>query len=132
MGTKTIAVRIEAYERLRAARRYPGESRSARSCFVPGGPRTPLRRGNCANWPAAAERTHWEEFLGAFHILAFTADVAWEYGRAYRYLRGNQLPFCANDLWIAATALAYRMPLVTRNLGHFRRVPDLQLADYRP
>jgi len=26
MGTKTISVRIEAYERLRAARRYPGES----------------------------------------------------------------------------------------------------------
>ena len=26
MATKTISVRIEAYERLRAARRYPGES----------------------------------------------------------------------------------------------------------
>ena len=26
MGTKTISVRTEAYERLRAARRYPGES----------------------------------------------------------------------------------------------------------
>jgi predicted CopG family antitoxin len=26
MGTKTISVRLEAYERLRAARRYPDES----------------------------------------------------------------------------------------------------------
>lgn len=26
MGTKTISLKLEAYERLRAARRYPGES----------------------------------------------------------------------------------------------------------
>jgi len=29
MSTKTISLKLEAYERLRAARRYPGESFSA-------------------------------------------------------------------------------------------------------
>ena len=35
-----------------------------------------------------------------------------------------------NDLWIAATALVYRMPVVTRNVRHYRRVPALQVVDY--
>ena len=58
-----------------------------------------------------------------------TAEV-WEYGRAWRYLQGNRLLIGANDLWIAATALAYRMPVVTRNVGHYCRVPDLQVEPY--
>jgi len=32
-----------------------------------------------------------------------------------------------NDLWIAASALAVRRPLVTRNQRHFRCIRDLQL-----
>lgn len=31
-----------------------------------------------------------------------------------------------NDLWIAAIALAENKPLVTRNLRHFREVPNLR------
>jgi predicted nucleic acid-binding protein len=79
-----------------------------------------------------AARSRWEEFLGPFHILPFTADVSWEYGRAFRYLRDNGLLIGANDLWIAATALAYRMPLVTGDTEHYRRVPDLQVESHRP
>ena len=78
-----------------------------------------------------ADRARWEEFIAPFHILASSADVAWEYGRAYRYLQGNRLLIGANDLWIAATGIAYRMPIVTRNVEHYRRVPDLQVATYR-
>jgi predicted nucleic acid-binding protein len=37
----------------------------------------------------------------------------------------------ANDLWIAATGLAYRMPIVTRNVELYRRVPNLQVITYR-
>lgn len=32
-----------------------------------------------------------------------------------------------NDLWIAATSIAYAKPLVSRNERHFRGIPDLQL-----
>jgi predicted nucleic acid-binding protein len=58
------------------------------------------------------------------------ADVSWEYGRAYRHLQANQQLIGTNDLWIGAAALAYGMPVVTRNVEHYRRVPDLQIAQY--
>jgi hypothetical protein len=35
-----------------------------------------------------------------------------------------------NDLWIAATGLAYRMPVLTRNVEHYRRVPGLDVEAY--
>jgi predicted nucleic acid-binding protein len=35
-----------------------------------------------------------------------------------------------NDLWIACTAKAAEVPIVTRNVEHFRRVPDLEVIDY--
>jgi predicted nucleic acid-binding protein len=34
------------------------------------------------------------------------------------------------DLLIAATALADGVPLVTRNVRHFERIPDLRLLEY--
>jgi predicted nucleic acid-binding protein len=86
--------------------------------------------GELAAGISIADRARWEEFIAPFHILASSADVAWEYGRAYRYLQGNRLLIGANDLWIAATGAAYRMPIVTGNVEHYRRVPDLQVAAY--
>ena len=87
--------------------------------------------GELAAGMSLADRPRWEEFLAPFHILAFSADVSWEYGKAYRYLRDNGLLIGGNDLWIAATALAYGMPVVTRNADHYRRVPGLQVVEYR-
>ena len=37
----------------------------------------------------------------------------------------------ANDLWIAATGLAYGCPVVTANQAHFERVPGLVVLGYR-
>jgi tRNA(fMet)-specific endonuclease VapC len=88
--------------------------------------------GELAAGISLADRERWEEFLAPFHVLAFNAEVSWEYGRAYRYLQENGLLIGTNDLWIAATGLAYRMPVVTRNLQHYRRVPGLQVAEYNP
>ena len=36
----------------------------------------------------------------------------------------------ANDLWIAATAVAFGKPIVTKNDRHFRRVPRLGVMRY--
>ena len=35
-----------------------------------------------------------------------------------------------NDLWIAATAVVFDLPLVSRNVVEFRRVPGLHVLSY--
>ena len=86
--------------------------------------------GELAAGVSMANRERWEAFLAPFFLLPVTPDVAWEYGRTYRHLRGIGQLIGANDIWIAATALANNMPVVTRNVDHFRRVPHLQVESY--
>ena len=86
--------------------------------------------GELAAGMSLADRARWEAFLAPFFVLAWNADVSWEYGRAYRYLQENGRLIGGNDLWIAATGLAYRMPVVTRNPEHYRRVPGLTVETY--
>jgi tRNA(fMet)-specific endonuclease VapC len=86
--------------------------------------------GELAAGTSLRERDRWEAFLAPFYVLSSTPDVSWEYGRAYRYLQENGRLIGGNDLWIAATGLAYGMPVVTRNHDHYRRVPGLQVEAY--
>jgi predicted nucleic acid-binding protein len=86
--------------------------------------------GELAAGASLADRKKWETFLAPFFVLASNPDVSWEYGRAYRYLQDNGRLIGGNDLWIAATALAYHMPVVTRNVEHYRRVPGLEVETY--
>ena len=86
--------------------------------------------GELAAGPRVDDRESWEALVSPFRILEINRDVCWEYGRAYRYLRENGLLIGANDLWIAATGLAYRAPVVTRNERHYRRVPGLSVSTY--
>jgi predicted nucleic acid-binding protein len=86
--------------------------------------------GELAAGVSAANRTQWEAFLAPFYLLPHTPDVSWEFGRTYRHLRGAGRLIGTNDLWIAATALAYQMPIVTRNAEHFARVPHLEVETY--
>jgi tRNA(fMet)-specific endonuclease VapC len=86
--------------------------------------------GELAAGVAMAEREAWEAFLAALYVLPSTPDVSWEYGRAFRHLQKNRQMIGANDLWIAATALAYRMPVVTDNVAHYQRVPGLDVRGY--
>ena len=86
--------------------------------------------GELAAGTSLADRARWEAFLAPFYVLASSPDVSWEYGRAYRYLQDNGRLIGGNDLWIAAIALAYRMPVVTRHVEHYRRVPGLEVEAY--
>ena len=86
--------------------------------------------GELACGRSMASRQHREAFVRPFRILPQTQEVCWEYGKAYRYLQDNGLLIGSNDLWIAATAVAYGYPLVTRNERHFRRVPGLEILVY--
>ena len=86
--------------------------------------------GELAAGISMRDRARWEAFLSPFYVLPSTPDVSWHYGRAYRHLMDNGQLIGANDLWIAATGLAYHMPVVTRNVEHFRRVPGLEVEAY--
>ncbi len=86
--------------------------------------------GELAAGVAVGGRKRWEAFVAPFRTLPCNADVCWEYGQLYRYLRTNGLLISANDLWIAATAVAFGKPIVTRNERHFRRVPRLGIMRY--
>jgi tRNA(fMet)-specific endonuclease VapC len=63
-------------------------------------------------------------------LLGIDESVAMIYGRIRRDLRRRGLGIGPNDLWIAAIALGFRMPVITRNLSEFERVPGLQVIGY--
>ena len=86
--------------------------------------------GELAAGPRMSERSTWERLISPFQVLPCTPEVSWRYGRLYRYLKENGLLIDAKDLWIAATALAFEMPLVTRNEKYFARVPELDVIGY--
>lgn len=91
---------------------------------------TPTIAGELAAGASLADRVRWQQLLQPFRSLPITEDVSWEYGRAARYLRENGNMIGGNDLWIAATAVAHAVPVVTRNVRHFRRVPGLEIVGY--
>ncbi len=68
-------------------------------------------------------------FLQAVKVLSITRTVARRTARIRGYLRQQKLPIDhrAFDLVIAGTALAYDLTLITRNLRHYRDIPDLKL-----
>ena len=86
--------------------------------------------GELAAGTSLADRATWEAFLAPFYVLPSTPEVSWEYGKAYRHLQRNGQMIGGNDLWIAATGLAYDMPVVTSNAEHYRRVPGLDVREY--
>ena len=69
-------------------------------------------------------------FLDAFEVAPVDADVVRHYSllRAGLEKRGESIG--PNDLWIAATALAWAATLVTGNTREFRRVPRLHLENW--
>jgi len=86
--------------------------------------------GEIAAGRSMRDRKRWDAFLAPLFVLPATADVCWHYGRAFRHLRDNGQLIGSNDLWIAATALANDMPVVTRNAADFKRVPALEVIEY--
>lgn len=84
---------------------------------------------------AGAEKAQWgqtrrnqlEEQLARFIVLPYDVEVARRFGEIRGNLARTGQPIEDHDVWIAATALAYQCPLVTHNLRHFNRIPELIL-----
>ena len=77
-----------------------------------------------------ASRTEADQGTARFAVIEISELVAWEMSRIARVLKPAGLPIGDNDLWIAATALAHDLPLVSRNTRHFSRIPGLAIAEY--
>ena len=88
--------------------------------------------GELAAGGSLSSRRRWERLIAPYPILWCDLEVCWQYGEAFRYLQRMGALIGANDLWIAATALANDMGVVTRNKAHFERVPGLRVIDYTP
>ncbi len=68
--------------------------------------------------------------LSSFCILwpnDYTLDI---YAQIWADLAGKGKMIGPNDLWIAASAIEKKLPLLTRNAREFERVNDLKVVDY--
>lgn len=79
---------------------------------------------------SAAPQLDWERLCRPYPILPPTREVSWQYGEIYRGLAAKGRLIGTNDLWIAATALAHGMSVVTNDQEEFERVPGLVVINY--
>ncbi len=68
-----------------------------------------------------------DRVLPAVTVLPFDTAVAQVFGKIGAQLEGRGQRLADADLQIAATALHHGLILVTGNIRHFERVPDLEL-----
>lgn len=73
-----------------------------------------------------AQRFGLEAFLARVEVIAPDIAIARRYAEIRSYLRVRGTLIGDNDLWIAATALAHDLTLVSRD-AHFDRVPGLRV-----
>jgi tRNA(fMet)-specific endonuclease VapC len=72
------------------------------------------------------------DILPRLTILGFDLDCAREYGKIRARLQKLGSPIGDLDTQIAATAMRHELTLVTANVVHFQRIPELQLKTFRP
>lgn len=75
-------------------------------------------------------RGHQRGFVDRFVSLPFDDRAAEAYAGIRAVLEHQGTPIGANDLMIAAIALANDLTLVTHNVTEFSRVPELRIEDW--
>ena len=66
-------------------------------------------------------------FLAPYPILPLTEPIMMQFGRLRSDLRRHGQLIPDFDLLIASTALVHDLTLVTRNMRHFQRIPNLNI-----
>jgi tRNA(fMet)-specific endonuclease VapC len=69
-------------------------------------------------------------FLSDIEILDLDLGAARIYGQLKSELMGRGELLADNDLFIASIALSHNLTLVTHNIHHYERVPNLCLEDW--
>ena len=107
--------------------------RAAVRCFLPLTAMGELRHGvhKSQRQGRTKEAAKIERVLRIAEILYPGDQTADEYGRMIDALeaRGQRIP--TNDIWIAATAAQYGLPLLTTD-AHFKRFDNLKLILFAP
>ena len=80
----------------------------------------------------AQNRRSQELFFRPFISYDFDEAAANAYAGLRAFLESIGEPIGANDMLIAAIALANELSLVTRNVGEFARVPHLRVEPWEP
>lgn len=75
-------------------------------------------------------RTTLHKFLSAFEILSFDDRDAESLGVIRAHLERMGTPIGADDLLIAAQAIARNIAVVTNNVREFERVPSLRVENW--
>ena len=71
-----------------------------------------------------------EAILGVLPVLQLGQPADHHYAHVRHYLEAAGRPIGANDLFIAAHALALDLTLVTANIREFSRVPNLRVENW--
>lgn len=77
-----------------------------------------------ANWSSDRMRGL-EATIRTFLVIPSSSLICQTWGHV-RSVRRHQ-PISAQDAWVASTALAYSLPLVTHNPSDFGGIPNLQI-----
>jgi tRNA(fMet)-specific endonuclease VapC len=76
--------------------------------------------------PAASERL-FKTLIAEMPVLPISRAIGRRAAATRKSLRSQGLPLPLTDVLIAATAIHHDLTLVTRNLKHYQRIPDLKL-----
>ena len=72
-----------------------------------------------------------DALLGVMSVLPFDGDVARKAASLHASLVQANQDIGVKDVFIAATCLVHDIPVLTSNVRHFSRVPDLQVITPR-
>ena len=114
---------------------FAGEERvrdrvaQAQEVFLPSTVLGELYYGARKSSHAAANLARIDEFATAAAVLACDATTAQYYGQTKDGLRSKGSPIPENDVWIAAVARQYGLPLATRD-EHFKAVDGLVVENW--
>ena len=64
-------------------------------------------------------------------LLPIDEETALIYAGVVRDLRSRGRLIGTNDLWIGSSSVRFRLPLVTADVEHFRRIDGLEVIGYR-
>lgn len=86
--------------------------------------------GSSGSRNPARSRAEQDRFLRKFTSLPFDDRAASKYGDVYADLKRGGNLIEELDIQIAAIALVHNLTLVTHNMRHFNRVPNLAIEDW--